>query len=170
VEQPELEYNVGEQELLAGVDALREWRCYLEGQTFDFVTDHNPLVWLQTHPSLSRKQAGWMEYLQRFHIQWTYRPGRRNVADPVIRAPSLRAAPCDAEFSQGLPICNAIIAASAMHARATQKRQLVPEEGDLRRKTRRGVIGVRADQPVAAPPPHESDSDSSDAEEADAEQ
>ncbi len=28
-----------------------------------------------------------MEYLQRFHFKWSYRPGRLNVADPVSRRP-----------------------------------------------------------------------------------
>ena len=33
--------------------ALKEWRCYLEGSKTTLVTDHNPLVHLQSQPSLS---------------------------------------------------------------------------------------------------------------------
>ena len=51
------------------------------------VTDHNPLVHLQTQPNLSRRQARWAEYLQRFNFKWTYRPGRTNAADPLSRVP-----------------------------------------------------------------------------------
>ncbi len=43
----ERNYTTGEQELLAVVQALREWRCYLEGQPFVVKTDHKPLTFLQ---------------------------------------------------------------------------------------------------------------------------
>ena len=63
----ERNYGVGEQELLAVVQAMRTWRCYSEGVSSDMftvVTDHNPLTYLQTQASLSRRQARWSEYLQ----------------------------------------------------------------------------------------------------------
>ena len=62
----ECNYGVGEQELLAVVDAMRAWRCYLEGVNADMltvVTDHNPLTYLQTQNVLSRRQTRWSEYL-----------------------------------------------------------------------------------------------------------
>ena len=49
----------------------------------------NPLTHLQEQPSLSRRQARWMEYLARFDYDWKYRPGRLNVADPISRNPTL---------------------------------------------------------------------------------
>ena len=85
----ELNYTTGEQELLGVVKAMQEWRCYLEGSDSILVTDHNPLTFLQEQPTLSRRQARWMEYLARFHYTWKYRPGRLNVADPVSRNPML---------------------------------------------------------------------------------
>ena len=54
----ERNYSTTEQEQLAVVHALRTWHCYLEGLQFTVVTDHNPLVYLQTQPHLSRRQAG----------------------------------------------------------------------------------------------------------------
>ena len=51
------------------------------------VTDHNPLVHLQSQPTLSRRQARWAEFLQRFTFTWEHRPGRGNVADPLSRLP-----------------------------------------------------------------------------------
>ena len=84
----ELNYTTTEQECLAIIHALKIWRCYLEGQPAErltLVTDHNPLVHLPKQPSLSRRMARWSEYLQRFAFQWSYRPGRINVADPVSR-------------------------------------------------------------------------------------
>lgn len=84
----ELNYTTSEKECLATVHALKVWRCYLEGLSQDMltlVTDHNPNVHLQDQQHLSRRQARWVEYLQRFHFKWSYRPGRNNVADPVSR-------------------------------------------------------------------------------------
>ena len=82
----ELNYTVTEQECLATVHAMKVWRCYLERLSKDMltlVTDHCPNTHLQDQQNLSRRQVRWVEYLQRFHYKWSYRPGRRNVADPV---------------------------------------------------------------------------------------
>ena len=64
----EANYTTTEQELLAIVHTMKAWRYLLEGVAIDhltLVTDHNPLVWLQSQPSLSRRQARWMEHLAR---------------------------------------------------------------------------------------------------------
>ena len=54
----ERNYVVTEQELLATVEALRVFRCYLlSGQQFNLVTDNRPNTFLQTQPILSRRQA-----------------------------------------------------------------------------------------------------------------
>ena len=84
----ELNYTVTEQECLATVHAMKVWRCYLEGisrDKFTLVTDHNPNIHLHDQQSLSRRQVRRVEFLQRFHFQWSYRPGRQNVADPICR-------------------------------------------------------------------------------------
>jgi len=88
---PELNYHPGESELLAVIHALKVWRCYFEGNVnVTAVTDHNPLVDLQT--TLSPKQVCWVGYMQRFSFTWKYIPGRMNVADPLSRSPSLKTA------------------------------------------------------------------------------
>lgn len=51
------------------------------------ITDHCPNTFFQTQPTLSRRQARWSEFPQRFDFQWVYRPGRINVADPLSRNP-----------------------------------------------------------------------------------
>ena len=80
----ERNYVVTEQELLATVEALRVFRCYLlSGKQFNLVTDNRPNTFLQTQPTLSRRQARWSEYLQRFHFNWVHRAGRHNFADPL---------------------------------------------------------------------------------------
>jgi hypothetical protein len=83
----EKNWTTGDQELWAVIHSLKIWRCYLEGIKFTVVTDHNPLTHLQTQPNLSRRQARWAEFLQRFDFTWNYRPGRDNVADPLSRLP-----------------------------------------------------------------------------------
>jgi hypothetical protein len=84
----ELNYTVTEKELLAVVHALRVWRCYLESSTsFLVCTDHNPNVFFQSKPSLSRREARWNDCLQQFNFQWEYVKGVSNVvADPLSRS------------------------------------------------------------------------------------
>jgi hypothetical protein len=62
----ELNYQTTEKEMLTVVHALRVWRCYLEGAEFTAHTDHVSNTYFQTQPNLSRRQARWSEFLQRF--------------------------------------------------------------------------------------------------------
>ena len=84
---PESRYTTTDQEMLGCIEALREWRCYLEGVPFTLVTDHQPNTWFDTKALLDRKHARWAEFLSRFTFTWEYRPGRINVADPLSRRP-----------------------------------------------------------------------------------
>jgi hypothetical protein len=89
----EKNYTTTEQELLGVLHALQSWRCYLEGCVgLTLVTDHNPLIYLQAQPNLSRRQARWQLFMARFHYTWEYRPGKNNIADPISRNPALLAA------------------------------------------------------------------------------
>ena len=89
---PEIRYTTGEQELLAVIHALKEWRCYLEGRPFALKTDHKPLTFLQSVPTLNRRQARWLEFLARFDCTWEHISGSINIADALSRHPSLHAA------------------------------------------------------------------------------
>jgi hypothetical protein len=82
----ELNYQTTEKEMLAVVHALRVWRCYLEGAEFTVYTDHVSKTYFQTQPNLSRRQARWSKFLQRFGaFEWKYRKGTKNVADALSR-------------------------------------------------------------------------------------
>jgi hypothetical protein len=85
----ECNYTTGEQELLGLITALKEWRCYVEGSTVTLVTDHHPLVFFDTQPTLSRRQTRWLEFLSRFSYSIEYQRGADNsVADSLSRHPS----------------------------------------------------------------------------------
>jgi cytochrome c1 len=82
----EQNYTTTEREMLAVVHALRVWRCYLEGVYFEVETDHKCNTFFQSQPNLSRRQARWSEFLQRFgKFKWDYCPGEQNVADALSR-------------------------------------------------------------------------------------
>lgn len=57
-------YSVTERECLAAVEAIKKFRCYLELQDFEVITDHSSLVWLMKQPELSGRLARWVFKLQ----------------------------------------------------------------------------------------------------------
>ena len=82
----ETNYPVHEQELLAVVCALKEWRHYLHGQPFTVLSDHNSLQHFQTQPHLSRRQVRWSEFFAEFKFSISYTKGKDNVvADALSR-------------------------------------------------------------------------------------
>lgn len=90
----EQRYHVYDQEALSLYLALSKWRCYLEGAKHAVcLTDHRPLEHLMTQPSLSRKQAGWLQFMSRFKLTIKYIKGVTNVvADAISRFPGWVAA------------------------------------------------------------------------------
>lgn len=81
----ETRYITTDKENLALVHALRTWRCYLEGRKFTVETDHASLRWLQTQPTLNRRQARWMELLSGYDMEIIHKPGNLNRSDPLSR-------------------------------------------------------------------------------------
>ena len=82
----ERNYPVHEQELLAVIQAIREWKCYLDGQKFKVITDHKSLIYLQKQPHLSSRQTRWVEFLAQFDFDMEYKSGKLNtVADALSR-------------------------------------------------------------------------------------
>ena len=87
-EPAEKNYDVGNKELLAVHDALREWRHWLEGAKLPFIvwSDHKNLTYLRTAKRLNSRQARWALFLSRFDFTLTYRPGSKNIkADALSR-------------------------------------------------------------------------------------
>lgn len=82
----QLNYPVHEKEMFALLHCYTKWRHYLEGAKSTAITDHASLRYLHTQPTLSRRQARWMEFLSRFDFTIDYQPGKDNiVADALSR-------------------------------------------------------------------------------------
>ena len=85
-------YPTHEQEELAVICALKEWRHYLHGDLpFTVITDHRSLLTLYDKPRQSPRQARWMnDTLAEFKglINIVYKAGETNVvADALSRRP-----------------------------------------------------------------------------------
>ena len=74
----ECNYDVHDKELLAIVQALKEWRRYLKGsrQHFRVLTDHQNLIKFTTTKELTGRQIRWSEVLRGFEFKIEYRPGK----------------------------------------------------------------------------------------------
>ena len=83
----ETRYPVYEQELMALVSALGEWRCYLEGNPSQIFTDHQSLEKLMSQPKLNGRQARWLELIWHYQHSIKYKEGVANLADPFSRRP-----------------------------------------------------------------------------------
>lgn len=67
----ERNYQIYNREMLAIIEALKDWRSFLEGLTSEFtiISDHSNLEYWQTAQDLTRRQARWALYLSRFHFK-----------------------------------------------------------------------------------------------------
>ena len=64
----ERNYKIYDHEMLAVIEALKDWRSFLEGslETFEIVMDHSNLEFWRTVQDLSRQQAQWALWLSHF--------------------------------------------------------------------------------------------------------
>ncbi|KAK3556303.1 hypothetical protein QTP70_007034 [Hemibagrus guttatus] len=84
----EVNYDVGNRELLAIKAALEEWRHWLEGarHPFQVLTDHRNLEYLRGAKRLNPRQARWALFFTRFQFTVSYCPGSKNgKADALSR-------------------------------------------------------------------------------------
>ncbi|KAK3516573.1 hypothetical protein QTP70_021975 [Hemibagrus guttatus] len=84
----EVNYDIGNWELLAIKLALEEWRSWLEGAKHPFLvlTDHKNLEYLRDAKRLNPRQARWALFFTRFNFTISYCPGSKNVkADTLSR-------------------------------------------------------------------------------------
>jgi hypothetical protein len=94
----ERNYKIHDQEMLAVIEALKDWRSFLEGspKPFEIITDHDNLTYWRSAQDLSRRQARWALYLSHFNFKMTHRPGKLNTqADALSRMPNLYVSDAD---------------------------------------------------------------------------
>ena len=90
----ECNYPTHELELLALVEFLKKTRHYLVGLKFIANTDHKSLIWLNTQPFLSKRQANWVSFLQEFDFSIQYLPGPDNSVADILSRNSVYAPHC----------------------------------------------------------------------------
>jgi hypothetical protein len=66
-----------------------KFKDYLLGSKFEFITDNNPLSYLQTSAKLGSVEQRWQAQLAQFNFTIAYRSGKLNrAADALSRMPS----------------------------------------------------------------------------------
>jgi hypothetical protein len=86
----ELNYPVYDKELMAIVEAFKEWKVYLIGARHPITvySDHRNLTYFTTTQELSGRQARWSQFLSEFDFRIEYRKGSQNLrADALSRRP-----------------------------------------------------------------------------------
>ena len=82
----ERNYPTHDLELAAVVFALKIWRHFLYGATFNVFSDHKSLKYLFDQKELNMRQRRWLEFLKDYDFQLQYHPGKANiVADALSR-------------------------------------------------------------------------------------
>ena len=85
---PELNYPIHDKELMAIIEAFKEWKHYLSGTTHEVkvYTDHKNLTYFTTTKELNQRQTRWSEFLSEFNFRIIYRKGSENDrADALSR-------------------------------------------------------------------------------------
>lgn len=77
INAPERNYKIYDKEFMAIVQALKDWRYYLEGlPKFTVISDHKNLeYWTKAH-NLTQQQARWLLWLSRFNLQIMHHAGK----------------------------------------------------------------------------------------------
>lgn len=89
--QAEQNYSTIEKELLAIVYCSNHFRPYLYGTRFKLVTDHKPLVWLNSVKDPTSRLVRWRLKLAEFEYEVIYKAGKMNAnADALSRNPPPR--------------------------------------------------------------------------------
>ena len=84
----EVNYSTIEKELLAIIYCVSHFRPYVYGREFTLVTDHKPLVWLDSVKDPANRLVHWRLKLANYEYKIVYKPGRANSnADALSRNP-----------------------------------------------------------------------------------
>src|ERR1700678_1174684 len=84
-------YEIYDRELLGIIQALEEWRHYIQGSGHTTIThsDHKNLTYFRTAQKLNRRQARWSLYLSEFDVKLVHMPGAKMIqSDTLSRWPN----------------------------------------------------------------------------------
>lgn len=88
---PQQKYSTFDRELQAAYSAILHFRNFIEGKTFQLLTDHKPLIHAlhRVTPPKSARQQRQLAFISEFSLSPIYTPGKTNVvADALSRPPS----------------------------------------------------------------------------------
>jgi len=84
----ERNYYVTRRELLSIIESIKAFHHYLYGRKFLVRTDHASLKWLLSFKDVKGQLARWIEKLQQYDFEVTYRKGKLHAnADGLSRRP-----------------------------------------------------------------------------------
>lgn len=86
----ESKYSATELECFAVLHAVEAFRPYLEGYSFELITDHVSLQWLHSLKNPSGRLARWAVSLQQYDFSITHRKGKcMEAPDALSRNPAV---------------------------------------------------------------------------------
>jgi len=86
----EQNYSTIEKELLAIVHSVNYFRPYLYGHKFSLITDHRPLVWLESVKDPTSRLVCWRLKLAEYEYKVIYKAGKINLnADALSKNPAI---------------------------------------------------------------------------------
>ena len=88
----ERNYEIYDKELLAIMEALREWRHYLQGaqEPVEIWTDHQNLTYFREPQNINRRQARWLSELSEYNFKLIHKKGTQmGKADHLSRRADL---------------------------------------------------------------------------------
>ena len=75
--------------MAAVVFALKIWRHYLYGATFEIYTDHKSLKYIFDQKDLNLRQRRWLELIKDYDCTILYHPGKANVVADALSQKSM---------------------------------------------------------------------------------
>ena len=90
--EAERNYEIYDKELLAIMEALREWRQYLQGsqEPVEIWTDHQNLTFFREPQKINRRQARWISELSEYNFKLIHKKGTQmGKADHLSRRADL---------------------------------------------------------------------------------
>jgi hypothetical protein len=82
--QAERNYPAQERELLSVIHALRTWRCFIEGNTYQVFTDHLPLKYLRSQSKPTPRLVRWLSEIELYDPEILYKPGIENQVPDLL--------------------------------------------------------------------------------------